>query len=248
MSSGRCSRPCRRRARTTRRLRRFRARVGVTSSGSARLHGSAALAALGLLAALAVRRARARDPGRAVRRARRHRPAAGAAAGGAGLPWSWSGTAPSRATRSPPMLSLRSAHALDRLELVLVLPDGLESAEDENPAAVTLRPDEEREVELTIRCARWGSHRARRAASAGERPVRTRRDRVARRPARAPARLPATRARALDAQADQDAGLSRGTRSRARKATGSSSPTPAHSCPATGSARSTGVRARVARR
>lgn len=129
----------------------------MTHSGSPRLHGSAALAALGVLAALAARR-----PELAVLAA----PFAALVATGLRL-----GRPPAvrvalelerdRAVEGDEigvLISLRAEHALDRLELLLVLPEGLESAEDQNPAAVTLRPDEEREVELTIRCNRWGSH------------------------------------------------------------------------------------------
>jgi uncharacterized protein (DUF58 family) len=129
----------------------------VTRSGSPRLHGSAALAALGLLGALAARR-----PELAVLAA----PFAALVATGVRLQ-----RPPAvrlaleidrdRAVEGDDLtaaVSLRSEQAVDRLEVALVLPDGLEASEDDNPAAVTLRPGEERELELTVRCARWGSY------------------------------------------------------------------------------------------
>ena len=187
----------------------------MTSSGSARLHGSAALAALGLLAALAVRRPElailaAPFVALVVTGLRLERPPEVRVALELERDRAVEGD------EVTALLSLRSAHALDRLELVLVLPDGLESAEDENPAAVTLRPDEEREVELTIRCARWGSHalgelRLRASDRFGLVVTEWRVDR--------PAHLrvyPRPELVALDAQADQDAGLC-GERGRTRE-------------------------------
>jgi uncharacterized protein (DUF58 family) len=129
----------------------------VTRSGSPRLHGSAALAALGLLGALAARRPElavlaAPFAALVVTGLRLQRPPAVRVA---------LELERDRAVEGDEVVArveLRSEQALDRLELVLVLPDGLETAADENPAAVTLRPGEERELELAIRCERWGSH------------------------------------------------------------------------------------------
>jgi uncharacterized protein (DUF58 family) len=55
------------------------------------------------------------------------------------------------------MLTVRSATGVDRLEVGLVLPYGIEIAEGRNPVAVHLAPGEERELPLRLRCARWSS-------------------------------------------------------------------------------------------
>ena len=130
----------------------------MTTSGTPRLHGSAVLAALGLLGALAARR-----PELAVLAA----------------PFAALVVAGLRASRAPELrlglslehdrtvegdevaatVLLRTERPVARLELLLVLPDGLETPEDANPTAVTLHAHEERELELPLRCARWGSYR-----------------------------------------------------------------------------------------
>jgi uncharacterized protein (DUF58 family) len=129
----------------------------VTRSGSPRLHGSAALAALGLLGALAARR-----PELAVLAA----------------PFAALVTTGLRLQRPPQVrvslelaheravegdevaatVLLRSERPVERLELAVVLPDGLDASPDDNPRAVGLRAGEERELELPVRCARWGSY------------------------------------------------------------------------------------------
>lgn len=48
--------------------------------------------------------------------------------------------------------------AVDRLELFLALPPGLVAASGENPIALQLAADEERSIEVSIRCARWGAY------------------------------------------------------------------------------------------
>ena len=130
----------------------------MTTAGTPRLHGSAALAALGLLGALAARR-----PELAVLAA----------------PFAALVVAGLRTSRAPELrvglsvehdravegdevvatVLLRSERPLARLELLLVLPEGLEASDDDNPTAVTLRAGEERELEVPLRCARWGSYR-----------------------------------------------------------------------------------------
>ncbi len=51
----------------------------------------------------------------------------------------------------------RGAGAVDRLELYVRLPDGIELAEGRNPVGAAPRaPGERRELELTLRAARWG--------------------------------------------------------------------------------------------
>jgi uncharacterized protein (DUF58 family) len=54
-------------------------------------------------------------------------------------------------------LILRTERPIGRLELLLDLPEGLE-AQRENPQIVRLDWEERREVELTLRCARWGGY------------------------------------------------------------------------------------------
>ena len=48
------------------------------------------------------------------------------------------------------------AAPVDRLELLLELPRGVELAGGENPAALRMRGGDERTVELELRCRRWG--------------------------------------------------------------------------------------------
>jgi uncharacterized protein (DUF58 family) len=129
----------------------------VTRSGSPRLHGSALLGALGLLGALAARR-----PELAVLAA----PFAALVA--TALP-AWRPPAlrvgleleRDRAVEGEEVTAtvvLRSAAPVARVELLLVLPDGLATAAGENPAGVSLRAGEQRELEVGVECARWGSY------------------------------------------------------------------------------------------
>jgi uncharacterized protein (DUF58 family) len=53
-------------------------------------------------------------------------------------------------------LTVRTESAVDRLEIGLALPTGIES-EDRNPVALRLATDEERELTLRLRCVRWSS-------------------------------------------------------------------------------------------
>ena len=53
-------------------------------------------------------------------------------------------------------IGLRAEAAVDRLELFLDLPEWVEVADATKPMAVRLRPGEEREIELGLRCRRWG--------------------------------------------------------------------------------------------
>jgi uncharacterized protein (DUF58 family) len=54
-------------------------------------------------------------------------------------------------------LTVRAEAAVDRLEVGLALPDGLELTEGRNPIALPLAADEERELPLLLRCTRWSS-------------------------------------------------------------------------------------------
>ena len=129
----------------------------MTRSGSPRIEGYAAVSAIGLVAALALRR-----PELAILAA----PFALVLAVGMQL------------TRDPRVavelrlptdrtieeadveatLIVRAETAVDRLELLLALPPGVEVAEGRAALAVRLRRAEERELPLTLRCTRWGAY------------------------------------------------------------------------------------------
>jgi uncharacterized protein (DUF58 family) len=129
----------------------------MTRTASPRVAAYAALAALGLLAALALRR-----PELVVLAA----PFALALALGL------------RVAREPHLgvsLSVGRERALERdeieieldvstetpverLELMLVVPEGLEVAEGENPVAIRLGRDDDRTVAFTLRCVHWGNY------------------------------------------------------------------------------------------
>jgi len=57
------------------------------------------------------------------------------------------------------MVTVRSVSGVDRVEVGLVLPPGVELAEGRNPVALHLAPGEERELPLRLRCRRWSSVR-----------------------------------------------------------------------------------------
>ena len=48
--------------------------------------------------------------------------------------------------------------AVERVEVLLALPFGLESDPADNPVALRLAPGEARELELRVRCSRWGGY------------------------------------------------------------------------------------------
>ena len=54
-------------------------------------------------------------------------------------------------------VTVRTDQAVDRVEVGLALPDGLELAEGRNPVALRLANGEERELPLQLRCVRWSS-------------------------------------------------------------------------------------------
>jgi uncharacterized protein (DUF58 family) len=127
----------------------------VTRTGSPRLIGYASLAAVGLVAALALRR-----PELAVlaapyalllaigtRTAREPRisvefelPAERALEG----------------TEVEAVVGVHTDRAVDRLELLLELPRGVDVVAGSRTHALRLRPDERRELRVGLRCARWG--------------------------------------------------------------------------------------------
>jgi uncharacterized protein (DUF58 family) len=126
----------------------------MTRTGNPRLIGYAALAALGMLAALAIRRpelavlaapfalilalgSRARDPGLDVT---------------VDL-----GTERTLEGDDVPMtVMLRTERTIDRTDVVVELPRGVELADGELARSVRLHTGEERELELAIRCTSWG--------------------------------------------------------------------------------------------
>ena len=55
-------------------------------------------------------------------------------------------------------IMLRAATPVDRLDLYLRLPAGLEVTEGSNPVALHLRAGEERELEVKLRATNWGAH------------------------------------------------------------------------------------------
>jgi uncharacterized protein (DUF58 family) len=127
----------------------------VTRTGSPRLIGYASLAAFGLVGALAIRR-----PELAVLAA----------------PFALLLAVGTRAARAPRVsvtvqlaaeravegtevevvLDVHTDRAIDRLELLLRLPRGVEVADGSRAHALRLRADESRELRVGLRCARWG--------------------------------------------------------------------------------------------
>ncbi|MGZ8782660.1 MAG: DUF58 domain-containing protein [Gaiellaceae bacterium] len=55
-------------------------------------------------------------------------------------------------------LTILSERPVERLELVLVLPDGLEVASGVTAQSIRLGWEDERRLELRVRCARWGNY------------------------------------------------------------------------------------------
>ena len=53
---------------------------------------------------------------------------------------------------------VESATPVDRLDLFVELPDGVELVDGRNPVALRLKAGERRELDLTLRAARWGAH------------------------------------------------------------------------------------------
>jgi len=55
-------------------------------------------------------------------------------------------------------IAVTAATAVDRLDLYLRLPDGIELVEGDNPVGVRLRRGERREIELRLLARRWGAY------------------------------------------------------------------------------------------
>jgi uncharacterized protein (DUF58 family) len=127
----------------------------VTRSGSPRIEGYAAVSAIGLVAALALRR-----PELAIVAA----PFALVLAIGTRLPRDPGVTVEVELTSERTMedaeveatVTVRAERAVDRLELLLDLPAGVEAVGGGDARAVRLRAGEEREIPMAVRCSRWG--------------------------------------------------------------------------------------------
>ena len=127
----------------------------MTRSADARLGAYAALAALGFVAALALRR-----PELAVLAA----PFALLVALGVRMPSpalrAWVELERERALEGDELdaiVTVRAESDVDRVEIGLALPDGLEVVDGRNPVAIRLARGEERELPLRLRCTRWTS-------------------------------------------------------------------------------------------
>jgi uncharacterized protein (DUF58 family) len=127
----------------------------VTRSADARLGAYAALAAAAFVAALALRR-----PELAVLAA----PFAVLVALGVRMPApslrAWVDVDRERALEGDEidaLVTVRADSEVDRVEVGLALPEGIEVAEGMNPVAIHLGAGEERELPLRLRCVRWSS-------------------------------------------------------------------------------------------
>ena len=126
----------------------------MTRAGNPRLVGYMALAALGLLGALALRRpelavaaapfalvvalgSRARDPRVAVE-------------------FTMDAERTLEGANEEVTVTVRSERTVDRLELLLDLPAGVQVADGEAAQSMRLRAGEQRELDLALRCVRWG--------------------------------------------------------------------------------------------
>ena len=126
-------------------------------TGSPRIGGYAALAAIGLVAALAVRR-----PELAALAA----PFALVLAVGLALARNPNASAklavgPERVLEGdeiPATLTLAAASPVDRLEVLLELPSEVEALEGGDARAIRLRAGEPRELAVVLRCSRWGPY------------------------------------------------------------------------------------------
>lgn len=129
----------------------------MTGTASPRVAAYAALAALFLLAALALRR-----PELAVLAAPFAIPLA------LGLPLTrtpevrvWVSKDRERALEQEEILvrlTVAAVAPVERLELLLVVPDGLEVVDGSNVVSIRLGRSEERELELKLRCGHWGNY------------------------------------------------------------------------------------------
>ncbi len=127
----------------------------MTRAGSPRIEGYAVVAAIALVAALALRR-----PELAIIAA----PFALVLAIGTRLARDPKVTVELVLARDRTMeeadleasLTVRAVGAVDRLELLLDLPPGVEAADAGDAQVIRLRPGDERVIPLALRCTRWG--------------------------------------------------------------------------------------------
>jgi len=129
----------------------------MTRTASPRVAAYAALAALGLLAALALRRPElvvlaapfALALALGLRVAREPR---------LGISLSVDRERALERDEIEIALDVSTETPVERLELMLVVPEGLEVAEGENPVAIRLGRDDDRTVAFTLRCVHWGNY------------------------------------------------------------------------------------------
>ena len=127
----------------------------MTRTGSPRIVGYASLAAVGLIGALALRRpelAAAAAPFALIL-------AIGLRSAGApalSIDLSLTAERALESTEIGAVLEASADRAVDRLELLLVVPQGIAVVDGSPAHAVRLRANESRELPLDIRCTRWG--------------------------------------------------------------------------------------------
>jgi uncharacterized protein (DUF58 family) len=127
----------------------------VTRVADARLGAYAVLAAAGLVCALGLRRAELA----AIAAPLALLVAVGLRARPPGLR-AWVDVERERALEGDELaatVTVRAEGPVDRVEVGLALPDGVEIAEGRNPVALRLAAGEERELPLRLRCVRWSS-------------------------------------------------------------------------------------------
>ena len=106
-------------------------------------------------------------------------------------------------------IAVRADTPVERLEVLLALPYGLREPPAQNPATLRLAAGEERTLELTITCERWGGDVPGEVYVPGARPAGALDLGGGARPAHAPEGLPAARAAARPDPPARDAGLRR---------------------------------------
>ena len=129
----------------------------MTASGSLRIPGYAALAAVFALSGLALQRPEVA----ALAAPFALLAAAGFAASREPLLQLRLGVEPDRVAEGEEVearLAVASENGIARLDLALLLPAGIELVEGKNPTALRLGPGEHRELALRLRCTRWGGH------------------------------------------------------------------------------------------
>ena len=142
----------------------------MTRTGNPRLLGYATLAALGLIGALALRRpelAVAAAPFALIL-------ALGTRTGDPRVEATVEvdGERTLEGADVPMTVTLRAAETVDRVDVALQLPRGVELVDGDLVTGVRLRAGDERELELTIRCASWGVYEVGEVRMAARNPFR----------------------------------------------------------------------------